>query len=525
MPTTSMIEKCIKAAMKISHRGPDDMRIEVVPRINAVLCFFRLAINDTTSLGNQPFIVHNEGKEYYLLCNGEIYNHKDLEQGEMKSRSDCEVIIQEMIKTDMNVPLNSLNSEHSFVGICINEDNSYKLVVSTDRFSIRPLFYSEFDGGFGFSSELQGLFPFRNFRIERVNSATEIRIINGSRQERKYWNLREVVDNSIFSFEENVTRAREFLTEAVKKRLMSDRKIGFFLSGGLDSTCVCICAKILGYELNTFSIGFKGSDDEIYAKRVAKELGAKHTHFTLKKSRYLKVLKEIVKTTGSFDTTTIRASVGQYECSRLARKKGFIVMISGDGSDELHFSYDDAFHCPDPESFKERTFHLLENIHTSDGLRADRCTSRFGMEIRLPFLDIDYVNFILSLPVEQRLPVNGVSKRLLREAFKGYVSDDIINRPKVTFSDGVGSKEDQTRTLLADFFADKYTQEEFEELKTKYEYHCPPTTNEELYYREIFAKTFLNNESVAKTIPHFWRPVFKKSSDPSAWFTSNYGET
>ena len=479
--TNKLIKSCIDSSLKISHRGPDNFRVEVISRINAVICFHRLSVNDTSIRGNQPFVKSHGGNDYYLACNGEIYNHVEMEknlENELTSRSDCEFIINELIQTDMNPNTSIYNSEHAFVGICVYSDNSYKLIASTDRFGIRPLFTSKFESdkikGMGFSSELQGLVQFPDYTVERFNSSANFYKSNIEKTI-KYYDIRKIRERTTdeISFSDAVLEVRSSLMEAVRARLMSDRKIGFFLSGGLDSTCVCICAKeILGNEtLNTFSIGFPGSDDEIYAKKVAKQLGTNHTHFVLTKKNYLKAIRNVVECNGSFDTTTTRASIGQFKCSEKISKTDIVVMLSGDGSDEVNFSYDDSLHCPDFESFIEITYHLLENIHTSDGLRADRCVSHFGLELRLPFLDHNFVETILSLPVEYRFPQNGVTKRLLREAFRSYVTDEIIDRPKVTFSDGIGNKNDQTRTLLTNHFSDMYTSEQFNELRLQYSYH------------------------------------------------------
>jgi len=237
------------------------------------------------------------------------------------------------------------------------------------------------------------------------------------------------------------------------------------------------------------------------------------------KEEYVNLAKDTIKAIGSFDTTTVRASGGQFLCSKkIEEKTNAIVLLSGDGSDEVFFSYNDAFDAPDTNSFQKREIELCENIHTSDGIRCERCTAHFGLEIRLPFLDKNFVKTVLSSNVEYRFPKNKISKPLLREAYRGLLPDEIIDRPKVTFSDGVGSREDQAQVLITNFYKDFYTPEEFEEKRQKYLYHSPPDTNEELFYREVFSETFSNNQSIAKTIPGFWRPVFKQTTDPSAWF-------
>jgi len=515
--------------LKISHRGPDSKNVIILDKVNAMLNFDRLAINGLSLDGNQPFSRIFNDSEYYLMCNGEIYNSDTINDRNIiksVSQSDCECILNDLIINDMDININEYNSEHAFIAMKINPDNTYKVVVSTDRFGKRPLFKGTCDKGIFFSSEVQGIPEYDDIIVERVKprfTYTIERDLGGVfiQNEREDFNFRSIKKTS--DSRQNILKnIRKLFRESVIKRTNSDRKIGVFLSGGLDSLLVTYelvqYYKSLGYEVYSFSTGMPGSDDEKWAKEAAEEFGTIHQHFVLTKEEYFRLLPIVVECIGSYCRTTVRASVGQYFVSKMVSvHTDIIVLLSGDGSDELFFSYDDAFDCPSEKEFERKTIQLLEDIHTSDGLRADRCTSHFGLEIRFPYLDNDFTDYVLSVPSEYRMPVCQISKPLLREAYVDLIPLKFLYRPKVTFSDGVGSKDDQIHVLIHNYFSTYYTDEEFIELSEKYSYHCKPTTNEGLYYREIFTKEFGSNESIARTIPFEWSPEFKKSIDPSAW--------
>jgi asparagine synthase (glutamine-hydrolysing) len=528
------IIKAITASQLISHRGPDNSNIIIRNENKMILSFNRLMINDLTANGNQPFIYSDDERTVYCMCNGEIYNSDDIlnEYGldiDAKTDSDCECLMLYYLKYGFEGLSKILNSEHALIIVDINnKTNNYDVFVSTDRFGVRPLFMSQCLKGTFFSSELLGLPLYEDSVVTRVKPRHDLFLSYDQdhlcMKEVEYFNLTDSITENTLTFKENAALIKKSFHKAVELRMKSDREIGAFLSGGLDSSVICYEASNLlkenGEVLKTFSIGLPGSEDEIYAKKVAEFLGTHHTHFSLTKEEYINSVKDVIECIGSFDITTVRASIGQFNCAKkISETTNIIVLLSGDGSDEVFFSYDDGFDAPDTDSFLKREIELCENIHTSDGIRAERCTSHFGRELRVPFLDHEFVNTVLSTDVNHRFTRFKISKPLLREAYRGLLPDIIIDRPKVTFSDGIGSREDQAQVVITNYFKDFYTPEEFETKRQKYLYHCPPKTNEALYYREVFANKFSNNESVGRTIPYFWMPSFKKNAtDPSAWF-------
>lgn len=546
--TSEDIQKCFQASMKIHHRGPDTFQFIVLDKVNMILTFSRLAINDITLCGEQPFKKMFGTDEYYLLCNGEIYNHEDITERVENSRkyqndlylfentsgSDCECLINYAIANDMRPNLSILESEHALVCFKIDNQNNVQLLAHTDPFGKRPLFYSYGEDGIMFSSELQGLPKYPGFIYKRFQPRTYF-ILNSYSNGNFETNIAPAYDMERFrsnfmniNEEMAANGIKKLMKRSVKRRNMSDREMGVFLSGGIDSVVTSYekrqLDKLDKKETKSFSIGLPGSDDEFWARRASEYIGTKHQHFNITKEEYKEAVPEVIKCIGSYCRTSVRASLPQYLCAKkVSEHSSCIVLLSGDGSDEIFFSYDDCFDCEDEDSFVDRTLELVSDIHLFDGLRADRCTSHFGLEIRFPYLDGEFANFVLQIPPHLRMPKYGVAKPLLRLAYSRDLPYDICYRSKVTFSDGVGKidpnvSEESSRDILFNHFETMYTDEEFLEKSEKYAYHCKPTTKEALYYREVFTEHFGEEESIAKTIPHEWMPRFRKTDDPSALY-------
>ena len=157
-----------------------------------------------------------------------------------------------------------------------------------------------------------------------------------------------------------------------------------------------------------------------------------------------------------------------------------------------------------------------------DVLRADRCISVNSLEARVPFGDLDFVDYVMSVDPEMKLNKYGKGKYLLRHAFEkdGILPKDILFREKAAFSDAVGHS---MVDYIKEYAEGKYTDEEFEKLSVKYE-HCRPFTKESLLYRELFEKYYPGQSEMIKD---FWMPnkAWKGCdvSDPSARVLSNYG--
>ena len=296
------------------------------------------------------------------------------------------------------------------------------------------------------------------------------------------------------------------------------------LSGGLDSSLVCaVAAKLLGKPIRTFAIGMdKDAIDLKYAQEVADFLGADHTVVYMNRDEVIASLEEVIAALGTYDITTIRASMGMYlVCKAIHEQTDIRVLMTGEISDEL-FGYKYTDFAPSAEEFQKESKKRVDELYMYDVLRADRCISANSLEARVPFGDLDFVKYVMSIDPEKKMNVYNKGKYLLRHAFENdhILPEDILWREKAAFSDAVGhSMVDD----LKEYAETKYTDEEFEARRQLYPF-AMPFTKESLLYREIFEKYYPGQ---AEMVKDFWMP--NKSwegcnvNDPSARVLSNYG--
>ena len=313
------------------------------------------------------------------------------------------------------------------------------------------------------------------------------------------------------------------LTAGIEKRLVSDAKVGFLLSGGLDSSLVCAIASRYSKEpIKTFAIGMSSDAIDLkYAKRVAEYIGSDHTEVIITDKDVISSLEDVIELLGTYDITTIRASIGMYlVCKAIHENTDIRVILTGEISDEL-FGYKYTDFAPSAEAFQEEAAKRIRELHMYDVLRADRCISVNSLEARVPFGDLDFVKYVMAIDPEMKMNRYGKGKYLLRRAFEGdYLPYDILYREKAAFSDAVGHSMVDYLKAYAESI---YTDEEFEEKRQKYE-HAQPFTKESLLYREIFEKYY---PGLSDMVVDFWMP--NKSwegcnvNDPSARVLSNYG--
>jgi asparagine synthase (glutamine-hydrolysing) len=320
------------------------------------------------------------------------------------------------------------------------------------------------------------------------------------------------------------TKIREKLIAGVEKRLVADANVGFLLSGGLDSSLVCgIAARRSTAPIRTFAIGMsKDAIDLKYAKQVAEFIGSEHTEVFMTPEEVISTLPEVIHLLGTFDITTIRASMGMYlVCKVIHEQTDVRVLLTGEISDEL-FGYKYTDYAPSAEAFQKEAEKRVHELHMYDVLRADRCISVNSLEARVPFGDLDFVRYVMALDPAKKLNTYGMGKYLLRHAFENrhYIPDSILWREKAAFSDAVGHS---MVDYLKEYAESQYTDEEFEEKRKKYS-HAQPFTKESLLYREIFEQYYPGQSEM---IVDFWMPNREwegcNVNDPSARVLANYG--
>jgi len=578
---------------KMSHRGPDNSQFQRCNgnNIHSVIGFHRLAINGITSAGNQPF----EAARCKLVCNGEIYNFRDLIvkynlEKVCTSESDCEVIIHLYKRIGMEAMLNALDGVFAMV---LYDSDTNRTYVARDPFGVRSLFIgtehleslvSESDSAdksehccesFSVASEMKSLSHCAPNRVcqfpagcyyEHDNSAcrgnyfayykhVEVDMVNivNVRTHVSFFRLREDTNNKPKTNKDDskcalsLPKLRNLLTRAVRKRMMSDRPIGALLSGGLDSSLVTaiICRQLrerVGTEapllLNTYSIGLKGSVDLMWAKRVSEFLGTTHHEVCLSEQEFLDAIEPTIAQIESYDTTTVRASVGNYLVSKyISRTTDDVVIYCGDMSDEIFGSYRGFVKAKVDVEFEIENERMVQDVRYFDLLRSDKSISGCGLEARVPFADKDLLEYVMSLnPRHKRFnDVSYIEKTALRAAFdeldpaNAFLPSDALWRRKEAFSDGVSAQVESgsgldnalpQRTwidMIRDYVNTKVSNEEYLAERHKFR-HNTPYDKESYYYRTVYERLYPGREYL---IPYFWRQPFCIELDPSARLISN----
>ena len=496
-------------------RGPDMSRIVETP--SGYLCFHRLAIMGLTEAGMQPFALDGD----YVVCNGEIYGFRPLkrqlsEKGyQFQSGSDCEILLPLFREYGLSM-FSRLDAEFALI---IYDAMTDSLIAARDPIGIRPLFYGyDKDGAIMFASEAKNLVglckevcPFPPGHYYAYGKFV------------RYADLTTVRSYSDDDLETACKHIRDKLIAGVDKRLDADAPLGFLLSGGLDSSLVCaISSVILGKKIRTFAIGMdKDAIDLKYAREVADFIGADHTEVYMTRQQVLDSLEEVIAMLGTWDITTIRASMGMYLCCKAIHEQTDVrVLLTGEISDEL-FGYKYTDFAPSAQAFQEEAKKRVDELYMYDVLRADRCISVNSLEARVPFGDLDFVRYVMSVDPKLKLNTYHKGKYLLRHAFEGdWLPDSILWREKAAFSDAVGhSMVDD----LKEYAETRYTDEEFEQKRRQYDF-AAPFTKESLLYREIFEKYYPGQ---ARMVKDFWMPNRDWEGcdvkDPSARVLSNYG--
>ena len=530
---------------KIRHRGPDwsgHLTLENVPYGNFI-AHERLAINGLGS-GAQP--IHNKNLKIVLSVNGEIYNHAEFDETLRKRKqykyqtdSDCECLMylydEAMVKaSERGEPyekylkefLNKVRGVFTFV---LYDYSRGFVLVSRDPIGVNSLYYGMSNGSELYvSSEMKALegcgmvkiFPPGQFLILDL---TGFRLRPFVTYYQPDWlNAESETDDQKKIHQEDIietaTSLREGLIEAVKRRLMTEVPFGVLLSGGLDSSLIAAIAQRLvksgvskewGNRIHTFSIGLKDSPDLIAAQKVADHIGSRHHsfEFTLKEAEA--ALEDVIYHLETYDITTIRASTPMYLLSRKIKAMGIKMVLSGEGSDEILGGYLYFHYAPSLSEFQKECVALLSRLHYADCLRANKSTMAWGLEVRVPFLDCDFLD--LAVPVDPRMKMRTriedsrntpnpkrIEKFILREAFKedDYLPEKLLWRQKEQFSDGVGYGWIDHLKHIAD---KRVTQTELENHKMMTD---ETLTKEAYYYLKIYDKLFPNRRNI---LPR-WKP-------------------
>jgi len=520
-------------------RGPDYSSLQCISP-NVWIGFHRLAIVDPSFTSNQPFVFKENDKTIVFICNGEIYNFKELIEEfnlQITKTSDCMTIPELYLKLGAESFLKlferKIKGEFAFILYEFDKINILKkVIVGRDQIGIRPLYYHPINKQsktMMFSSEIKGTNSYDEdiFEFPPGNIITYSIGNDGLIEDISTYIFKWVyeVKEKILPTYSYLTSVRDSVRESVKRRLHADRPIAFLLSGGVDSSLVAgIAAKYFKTPINTFCCGMSEGTDLFYARKVAEYIGSNHTEVFFTPEEALAAIEDVIWTIESWDTTTVRASVGQYIVSKyIGTNTDAKVVLVGEGPDELCSSYLFNWYAPSGETLHKTALEYVDKIHYFDSKRGDRCLSRWGLEGRVPLLDPEFIEAYWNIPAEMRMPTyKKMEKWWLREAFTGTntIPDEVLWRKKEAFSDGVSSKKKSWFQIIQEYIEPKVTDEELSKASEKYPY-CTPKTKEAYYYRKIFCEKF--GEKRQTVIPHFWQPKWNADGkelteyiDPSA---------
>ena len=506
----------------ISYRGPDSSSyIHINNKL--IMAFHRLAIMGISDSGNQP-MKHPDDESLTLLSNGEIYNYKSLAQKynfNLLTGSDCEIILHLFKEIGIERTIDQLDGVFMFT---IYDEINDILYAGRDPMGVRPGFISSTNNGTFISSEAKSLIKISKNIVPFPPGSWW-----SSKTPDKFVRYFHYDSNKLCSDDKNeiLKNVKTLLSEAVVKRLMSERKIGCLLSGGLDSSLIAsiVSKSYSGGKLNTFSIGIEGSVDIKYARVVANFIKSNHHSILISENDFLAAIETVIYNIESFDTTTVRASVGNYLVSKYIKQHSECkVIFNGDGSDEVCCGYSYLRNAPDDKKLQLESEKLVKELYLYDLLRSDRSISSNGLESRTPFLDKKFVKYYLSIPAKLKTfnSINKIEKDLLRRAFDDgtFLPKDVLWRRKVAFSDGVSSQKKSWHKIIQNHVDKKITDKEFSNARILIQ-HCTPLLKESYYYRKIFESFFPNSE---KLIPHFWMPKWSDNIDPSARELKGYKE-
>ena len=517
----------------LRHRGPDWSGIW--NNDNTILCHERLAIVDVDT-GAQP-LTSRDGQNI-LAVNGEIYNHKQLAQNlatpyDFKTRSDCEVILPLYQQRGIDF-IDELEGMFAFV-LYDQEQDAY--LIARDHIGIIPL-YTGYDehGNFYVASEMKALapicktiseFPRGHYMWSKTGELT------------KYYQRDWMSYDAVKGNETNLDDLKDAFEKAVKSHLMSDVPYAVLLSGGLDSSLVsAVAAQYVAKRvededksdawwprLHSFAVGLEGAPDLKAAKSVADMIGTVHheIHFTVQEG--LDAIRDVIYHLETYDTTTIRAATPMYLMTRKIKAMGIKMVLSGEGSDEIFGGYLYFHKAPNAKEFHEETVRKLDRLHMFDCARANKATSAWGVEARVPFLDKNFIDVAMRLNPEDKMCVDGkMEKWILRKAFDdgNTLPAEVLWRQKEQFGDGVGySWIDSIR----DFVDAEVSDQQLASAEFRFPVNTPDT-KEGYYYRTIF-ESYFPQESAAKCVPGGksiacstaealeWDESFKNNADPS----------
>ncbi len=519
------------------HRGPDWSGVYVDQ--GAILVHERLAIVDPAG-GSQPLL--SQDGQLALAVNGEIYNHGALKQElsggyAFQTASDCEVI-NALYRED--APESFLNRLNGIFAFALWDKAQGRAIIARDPIGVVPLYWGhDREGRLRVASEMKAL----------VDDCADLAQFppghwydTATGELRRYYQRPWRDYDAVQGVEVSPDALREAFEAAVHRQLMTDVPYGVLLSGGLDSSLVAaVAARYARHRvedgdqteawwprLHSCAIGLKGSPDLAAAEVAAKALGTVHHGFEYTFEEGLDALPEVIRHIETYDVTTIRASTPMFLLARRIKAMGVKMVLSGEGSDEVFGGYLYFHKAPNAREFHEELVRKLDALNNYDCLRANKSMMAWGVEPRVPFLDREFLDVAMRMDAAHKMVRKGdagpqrMEKGVLRQAFDGYLPEQILWRQKEQFSDGVGYGWIDGLKAHAEA---QVSDRELAAAGKRFPVN-PPQTKEAYFYRSVFER-FFPGQAAAETVPGgksiacsspaaiAWDASFANMADPS----------
>lgn len=416
----------------LRHRGPDGEGY--LKAHNAVFGHRRLSIVDVPGSA-QP--LRNEDDQVAVIYNGEIYNHEEIRRSlepshQFRTNGDGEVIAHLCEEHSIDDTARRLRGMFAIAAI-----KDEQLLLARDPLGIKPLYWCQADDGIVFASEIKAMLPL--VRPEDIREFPAGHVWSQDGGLRPYWSMPKAEEPvAHVAPEESDSALIDALEIAVRRRLMADVPVGVFLSGGLDSSMIAALAARARPGIASFAVGTEESDDLAAAREVATLLGTTHFEIVIRRDEVARDIATILHHLESYDVDLVLSAIPTFYLSRFASKRVKVV-LSGEGADELFAGYDYlAAYRDAPELLDRELRRLVARMSSINLQRVDRMTMAFGLEARVPFLDLDVVRHAFHVRGGKKIDEKQ-TKIALRRAASLILPREITERPKTVFADGSGA--------------------------------------------------------------------------------------
>ena len=423
-------DQFLEALSLLDHRGTD-YKSHTIFDDGWYLGHNRLSIQGLTEESNQPIIRGS----CTLVYNGELWASNG------HTKSDTEYLI-ELYESEETSCIKDLDG---MFGFAVHDKWNKQLVFARDFMGRIPLYFFKRGRRLIVASELKAITKTLNINATDVVLVDPgcyyvFDFITGNLTKTKFYEFPTISQIENMKEDEVINGIRDLLTQGVDNELISDVPVCTILSGGIDSTIITYLLKQRIPDLEAFvvSMGDTGKKDDLYYARLAsKEIGVPLHEVIISQEWVEDNLDRAIYAVEDFNWTQVSPAVAQLALAEAIHEKGYRVVFGGEGSDELFASYGHVFawNYKDKDYVRERE-KLVRNLHKNNLIRTNKAMMFGGtVELRTPFLHRDLVEFCLKIP--PKFKDDGPHwKPMLRKAFAGDISDELIYRPKKTFQDG-----------------------------------------------------------------------------------------